>query len=155
MERTKIDKFRNRIKLIVISSLIAICCVPVSSAVQQYEEHYFNHFHPHGDLDFCDKGHFVYYLTSVLFYGSLGYILLVTLISILVFIKAIRLFLLTDKQKKIIIGLTICQVLLMIITSILVYNVCLAALNTIILTILIWLVNLGVTYFFSSNSLKQ
>lgn len=155
MERTKIDKFRNRIKLIVISSLIAICCVPVSSAVQQYEEHYFNHFHPHGDLDFCDKGHFVYYLTSVLFYGSLGYILLVTLISILVFIKAIRLFLLTDKQKKIIIGLTICQVLLMIITSILVYNVCLAALNTIILTILIWLVNLGVTYFLSSNSLKK
>ena len=155
MERTKNDKFRNRIKLIIISSLIAICCVPVSSAVQQYEEHYFNHFHPHGDLDFCDKGHFVYYLTSVLFYGSLGYILLVTIISILVFIKAIRLFLLTDKQKKIIIGLTICQVLLMIITSILVYNVCLAALNTIILTILIWLVNLGVTYFFSSNSLKK
>ena len=155
MERTKIDKFRNRIKLIIISSLIAICCVPVSSAVQQYEEHYFNHFHPHGDLDFCNKSHFVYYLTSVLFYGSLGYILLVTLISILVFIKAIRLFLLTDKQKKIIIGLTICQGLLMIITSILVYNACLAALNTIILTILIWLVNLGVTYYLSSNSLKH
>ncbi len=141
MERTKIDKFRNRIKLIIISSLIAICCVPVSSAVQQYEEHYFNHFHPHGDLDFCDKGHFVYYLTSVLFYGSLGYILLVTLISILVFIKAIRLFPLTGKQKRIIIGLTICQGLLMIITSILVYNVCLAAINTSILTLIMWLFN--------------
>ena len=152
MEWTEIDKFRNRIKLIVISSLIAICCVPVSSAVQQYEEHYFNHFHPHGDLHFCDKGHFVYYLTSVLFYGSLGYILLVTLISILVFIKAIRLFPLTGKQKKIIIGLTICQGILMIITPILINNVCLAAINTTILAILLCLVNLGVTYFLSFNS---
>ena len=155
MERTEIDRFRKRIKLIAISSLIAICCAPVSYAVQQYEEHYFNHFHPHGDLEFCDKGHFVYYLTNVLIYGSLGYILLVMLISMLVFIKAIQTFPLTDKQKKIIIGLTIGQGLFMIITPILIFNVCLAAINTSILAILLWLVNLGVTYFFSSNSLKQ
>ena len=141
MERTEIDRFRKRIKLIDISSLIAICCALVSYAVQQYEEHNFNHFHPHGDLEFCDKGHFVYYLTNVLIYGSLGYILLVTLISMFVFIKAIRTFPLTDKQKKIIIGLTICQGLLMIITSILVYNVCLAAINTSILTLIMWLFN--------------
>ena len=141
MERTEIERFRNRIKLIFISSLIAVCCAPVSFNIQKYEEHYFNHFHPHGDLDFCNKGHFVYYLTSVLFYGSLGYILLVTLISILVFIKAIRLFPLTGKQKRIIIGLTVCQGLLMIITSILVYNVCLAAINTSILTLIMWQFN--------------
>ncbi len=141
MERTDIDRFRNRIKLMVISSLIAVCCVPVSYAVQQYEEHYFNHFHPHGDLDFCDKGHFVYYLTNVLLYGSLGYILLVTIISMLVFIKAIRLFSLTAKQKKIIIGLTIGQGLFMIITPILIYNACLAAINTSVLALLMWLFN--------------
>ena len=155
MERTEIERFRNRINLIFISSVIAICCVPVSSAVQQYEEHYFNHFHPHGDLDFCNKSHFVYYLTSVLFYGSLGYILLVMLISMLLFIKAIRTFPLTDKQKKIIIGLTIGQGLFMIITPILIYNVSLAAINTTILAILLCLVNLSVTYFLSSNSLKN
>lgn len=141
MERTEIDRFRKRIKLIAISSLIAICCAPVSYAVQQYEEHYFNHFHPHGDLEFCDKGHFVYYLTNVLIYGSLGYILLVMLISMLVFIKAIRTFPLTDKQKKIIICLTIGQGLLMIITPILIYNVYLAAINTSILALMIWLIN--------------
>lgn len=155
MERTEIDRFRKRIKLIAISSLIAICCALVSYAVQKYEEHYFNHFHPHGDLDFCNKGHFVYYLTSVLFYGSLGYILLAMLISMLVFIKAIRTFPLTDKKKKIIIGLTIGQGLFMIITPILIFNVCLSAINTSILAILLWLVNLGVTYFFTSNLLKQ
>ncbi len=141
MERTEIDRFRNRIKLIVISSLVAICFAAVSYAVQHIEEHYFNHFHPHGDLEFCDKGHFVYYLTNVLIYGSLGYILLVTLISMLVFIKGIRTFPLTDKQKKIIICLTIGQGLLMIITPILIYNVCLAAINTSILALMIWLIN--------------
>ncbi len=155
MERTEIDRFRNRIKLIVITSLVAICFAAVSYAAQHIEEHYFNHFHPHGDLDFCDKGHFVYYLTNVLIYGSLAYILLTTLISILVFIKAIRLFPLTGKQKKIIMGLTIGQGLFMIITAILIYNVCLAAIKTFILAILLWLVNLGVTYNLSSNSLKQ
>lgn len=141
MERTEIERFRNRIKLIFISSLIAVCCAPVSFNIQKYEEHYFNHFHPHGDLDFCNKGHFVYYLTSVLFYGSLGYILLAMLISMLVFIKAIRLFPLTGKQKKIIIGLTIGQGLFMIITAILIYNVCLAAINTSILALIMWLFN--------------
>lgn len=155
MERTEIERFRNRIKLIFISSLIAVFCAPVSFNIQKYEEHYFNHFHPHGDLDFCNKGHFVYYLTSVLFYGSLGYILLAMLISMLVFIKAIRTFPLTDKKKKIIIGLTIGQGLFMIITPILIFNVCLAAINTSILAILLWLVNLGVTYYLSSNSLKH
>ena len=151
MERTEIDRFRKRIKLIAISSLIAICCAPVSYAVQQYEEHYFNHFHPHGDLEFCDKGHFVYYLTNVLIYGSLGYILLVMLISMLVFIKAIRTFPLTDKQKKIIICLTIGQGLLMIITPILIYNVCLAAINTSVLALLMWLFNACYVWYCASR----
>ena len=151
MERTEIERIRNRIKLIAISSLIAICCAPVSYAVQQYEEHYFNHFHPHGDLDFCDKGHFVYYLTNVLFYGSLGYILLVMLISMLVFIKAIRLFTLTAKQKKIIIGLTIGEGLFMIITAILIYYVCLAAINTSVLALLMWLFNACYVWYCASR----
>ena len=151
MNKIENDRFHNRIKLIVISSLIAICCAAIACAVLNYEEHYCNHFHPHGDLEFCDKGHFVYYLTNILIYGSLGYILLVILISMLVFIKAIRLFPLTDKQKKIIIGLTIGQGLFMIITPILIYNVCFAAINTFILAILLWMVNLGVTYFLSSK----
>jgi len=141
MERTDIDRFRNRIKLIIISSLIAICCAAIAYAVQHYEEHCFNHFHPHGDLEFCDKGHFVYYLTNVLIYGSLGYILFVTLISMIVFIKAIRLFPLTGRQKKIIIGLTIEQGLFMIITPILINNVCIAAIYTSILALMIWLIN--------------
>lgn len=151
MERTEIDRFRKRIKLIAISSLIAICCALVLYAVQQYEEHNFNHYHPHGDLDFCDKGHFVYYLTNVLIYGSLGYILLVTLISMFVFIKAIRTFPLTDKQKKIIICLTIGQGLLMIITPILIYNVCLAAINTSVLALLMWLFNACYVWYCASR----
>ena len=151
MERTEIERFRNRIKLIVISSLVAICFAAVSYAAQHIEEHYFNHFHPHGDLEFCDKGHFVYYLTNVLIYGSLGYILLVMLISMLVFIKAIRTFPLTDKQKKIIICLTIGQGLLMIITPILIYNVYLAAINTSILALMIWLINACYLWYFVSR----
>lgn len=124
-----------------ISSLIAIGIFAVAAAVWYYVEHYCGHFHPHGDLEYCKKGHLVYYLTTVLIYISSAYILIMVPVSLIVFLKAIRTFSITRKQRKSIICMSISQGLFIILTPLFVYADWSAALYSLILAIILWAVN--------------
>lgn len=141
METKDNSKFKRIIKLMAISSLIAIGTFAVASAVWYYVEHYCGHFHPYGYLEYCKKGHLVYYLTTVLIYISSAYILIMIPVSLIVFLKAIRTFSITGKQKKTIISLAITQGIFIILTPFFVYADWSAALYSVILAIILWSVN--------------
>ena len=141
MERKGYDRNYNRIKLMAIISVIAFSCFAVADAVHYYDENFFNHFHPHGDLEYCDRGHFVYYLTNILIYISLIYMLIMVSASIIINLKAIRTFSITNKHKMIILCMTISQSLFMILTLIFIYIVSYSTMYAFALTLLIWLFN--------------
>ncbi len=141
MEKIGYDRNYNRIKLMAIISLIAFSCFAVADAVHYYDENFFNHFHPHGDLEYCDRGHFVYYLTNVLIYISLIYMLIMVPASIIINLKAIRTFSITNKHKKIILYMTISQSFFIILTLFFIYIVSNATIYAFALTLLIWLFN--------------
>ena len=141
MEKIGYDRNYNRIKLMAIISLIAFSCFAVADAVHYYDENFFNHFHPHGDLEYCDRGHFVYYLTNVLIYISLIYMLIMVPASIIINLKAIRTFSITNKHKKIILYMTISQSFFIILTLFFIYIVSNSTIYAFALTLLIWLFN--------------